>query len=97
MAASKEEILQRVDETKDRLQDLPEKSLKWQDVERMLFPYAHPRPLPRDTAEKAINYIKAIVRDYPFQLQYTMALPYWERFSQVWCESGDEDKSMREI
>lgn len=93
----KRAILSKVDESKDRVQDKPEKSMAWDNVTAGAFPYEHPRGLPSDIAQEAIKYIKAIVQPYPFQLRYTMALPLWDRFAQTWCETGDAKRAMKEI
>lgn len=93
----KRAILSRVDESKDRVHDVPERSMAWDDVNAGAFPYAHPRPLPNGVAQEAIKYIKALVQPYPFQLRYTMALPLWDRFAQVWCDTGDAKRAMKEI
>lgn len=63
-----------------------------------ILPYNHPkRALPNDVAERAHNYVFAIVKQYPFQLRYAMALPLWSRFCQTWCETGDEPTALRAI
>jgi hypothetical protein len=82
---------------KDTLRENPGKHLKWTDVSNTMMPYAHQRPLPAKTAEHALNYISAIVRKYPFQLRYSMAMPLWDRFCEEWCETGDERKSLLAI
>lgn len=93
----KRAILSKVDESKDRVHETPDKSMAWDNVNAGAFPYDHPLPLPGSVAQEAIKYIKAIVQPYPFQLRYAMALPLWQRFAQVWCETGDAGKAMREI
>lgn len=61
------------------------------------FEYQHNQNLPKETANKAIKYIIAIVAAYPFQARRSMALPLWERFCQAWCETQDETKSLGAI
>lgn len=80
------------DTCKDSLQDSKKYTL-----EGNAFKYEHGRPIPEETAQKAIAYIRALTKRYPFQLRYYMALPYWYRFSERWCETGDEDKALRAI
>jgi hypothetical protein len=80
----------------DTLQDTYVKP-KWRNVDHTRFPYSHSRDLPVEVASQAINYIDAIVKQYPFQLRYTMALPLWKRFTQEWCDTGDIEKSLRVI
>ncbi len=92
----REEILARVDVTKDTCQDDYE-SRKSYKIEGKIFNYKHGRPLPRETAENAIKYISMIMRPYPFQLRYTLAQPFWRRFCNEWCDSGDATKAMRAI
>lgn len=70
---------------------------KWTDVTKTRFPYSHGRPLPNEVAQKAIDYINVIAKQYPFQIRYTMVLPLWKRFAETWCETGDVEKSMRVI
>jgi hypothetical protein len=82
---------------KDTLQESPEKSMRWTKAENTKFDYEHRRPLPTATAQHAIDYIDAIVRKYPFQIRYAMAIPLWERFAEEWCSSGDEAKALRGI
>lgn len=61
------------------------------------FRYEHGRPLPDETAIHAVDYIRELVKKYPFQLRYVLALPLWKRFSEAWCDTGDEGKSLRAI
>lgn len=80
----------------DTLQDKYVKP-KWRSASHGRFPYEHRRRLPAEVAQQAIEYIDVIVKDYPFQLRYTMALPLWKRFAQEWCDTGDVEKSLRVI
>lgn len=93
----KQRIIERTSPEKDTLQETPEKSLRWTSAKKPYFPYSHKRPLPRRQAQKAIDYINVITKDYPFQLRYAMALPLWERFSRTWCDSGDIQEALRGI
>jgi len=94
---TKQDILSKTDNERDTLQETPEKSSKWTKAENTMFDYDHRRPLPTITAQKAIDYINAIVKQYPFQIRYAMARPLWERFCDEWCTSGDEAKALRGI
>lgn len=94
---NKSEILSRTTPEQDTLMDSPEKSLRWTELSNQMFPYEHPRPLPNKVAQKAIEYIDAIVKEYPFQLRFHMATPLWERFADEWCATGDEGKALRGI
>lgn len=71
--------------------------MAWTDISKRAFPYDHERPLPVSSAQKAMNYIAAIVRVYPFQIRYSMAMPLWDRFCDAWCETGDEGRSLLAI
>lgn len=82
---------------RDTLQETHEKSMKWTDVNNGMFQYEHPRQLPSDTAQKAIDYIQVLTKQYPFQIRYSMAKPYWERFAAEWCRTGDEQSALRKI
>lgn len=73
----------------------PAKHSAWKKVGK--FPYQHNRKLPDAIAQRAIDYISVLVKNYPFQLQFVMALPLWERFAQSWCEYGDERRAMKDI
>ena len=96
--AYREKILSRTSLELDTLQDKPNASNKWRDVDgKGLLPYNHTRLLPKKTAKKAIDYIDVLVRGYPFQLRYAMAIPLWERFAQEWCDTGNEESSLRVI
>lgn len=82
---------------KDTLKDSVGKHMGWTDISSKAFQYPHGRPLPVSTAQKALNYITAITRRYPFQLRYAMARPLWDRFCETWCDTGDEHKSLMSI
>jgi hypothetical protein len=82
---------------RDTLQESPEKKASWTDVSTTMFEYDHPRPLPNVVAQKAIDYIETIVKGFPFQIRYHMAIPLWERFAEEWCSTGDEDRSLGAI
>lgn len=77
--------------------DNPRKHSAWKKASKDVFPYRHGRPLPMEIEQRAIDYISVLVKQFPFQLQFVMALPLWERFAQAWCETGDEQKAMRDI
>lgn len=94
---TKEAILSRTSVERDTLQETPEISLKWMKAENTAFDYDHRRPLPIETAQKAINYIEQLVKCFPFQIRYAMAQPLWIRFVEEWCESGDEKKALDAI
>jgi hypothetical protein len=91
----KTRILSKADLAKDTLQDTPSK--KWMSVDNPLLDYTHSRPLPKPVARRAIKYINQLVSIYPFQIRYAMAVPLWQRFSQAWCDTGDEKESLRVI
>lgn len=82
---------------RDTLQETPDVSMRWTDVKKGEFEYTHSRPLPNDTAQKAIDYIAAITAKYPFQIRFAMATPLWERFAETWCNTGDEEEALRVI
>lgn len=86
-----------IDPERDTLQETPTTSMRWIKVDKGEFEYTHSRPLPKDTAQKALDYIAAITAKYPFQIRYAMAIPLWERFAQTWCNTGDEQESLRVI
>lgn len=95
-STSLEAVKQRFNPAQDTCQD------KINDIKRYTlkgttFRYEHGRPLPVETAHKAVAYIREIVKVYPFQLRYVLAQPYWKRFSEAWCDTGDEYKSLRAI
>jgi hypothetical protein len=92
----KKEILSRTDPAKDTCRDDYD-SRKSYKLEGNIFKYHHGRPLPKEEAEAAIEYISIIMRRYPFQLRYNLARPLWDRFCEEWCQSGDAAKSMRAI
>jgi len=91
-----EEILSRVSIEKHTCQDDYE-SRKSYKIEGNVFKYSHNRPLPMENAENAINYISILMKRFPFQLRYTLAQPFWRRFCNEWCASGDVSKSMAAI
>ena len=86
-----------LDPKRDTLQETPNTSMRWTKVEKGEFEYSHSRPLPTETAQKAIDYIAAITSKYPFQIRFAMAKPLWERFATEWCNTGDEKESLRVI
>lgn len=81
----------------DTFRDDPVRVMRWTAAGREKFPYEHGRPLPRETAQRAIDYIKVLVEPYPLQLRYAMARPLWYRFADAWCDTGDEQESLRVI
>lgn len=86
-----------VTEEMDTLQDNPKVAVKWDSSQKEMFPYKHSRPLPHETAQRALDYIAVLTKIYPFQIRYAMARPLWYRFAQEWCDTGDERKSLRVI
>jgi len=69
----------------------------WANIENEYFPWEHSRPINVDDVQKAVDYIKAIVSEYPFQLRHAMALPLWERFAEEFCNTGDVRKALNSI
>jgi hypothetical protein len=61
------------------------------------YKYTHDRPLPEDVRVKAESYIAVLTAKYPYQLRHLMGIAYWNRFSEMWCDTGDARKSMRAI
>lgn len=94
--ANKKKILSKLTTSQDRCVEKAESSGAY-TLKGFAFTYSHSRPLPKKTAEKAMLYIRAIVAKYPFQLRKAMARPLWDRFAEMWCETGDESKSLRAI
>jgi len=94
---SKAAILSKTSPERDTLQETPDKSLRWAYATNTMFDYSHKRPLPTLVAQKAIDYISVLVKGYPFQLRYAMAQPLWDRFTEEWCNSGDERKALNAI
>lgn len=90
-----EEVKARLDPVKDAAPKLSE--IEWTNPTKKTFSYTHTRPLPRDTAIKAIKYITVIVKAYPVQIRYTMARPLWERFCDAWCNTGSASIAIRAI
>lgn len=88
---------QKLHPKQDTLQETTEVSMRWTDVKKGEFEYTHSRPLSNETAQRAIDYIAAITAKYPFQIRYAMAIPLWERFTEVWCNTGDEEEALRVI
>jgi hypothetical protein len=97
IVSKRKKILKNWNEQKDTVSEEPAPHLGWKSAENPSFPYEHGRPLETATAQKALDYISAIVRPYPFQLRYAMALPLWERFAREWCDTGDVQKALRAI
>lgn len=87
----------------DRCIDAPTKHYKWASLDSIggnkMVPYTHDRPLPKPTAEEGMKYIAAIIKKegYPFQLSYAMMLPLWYRFTESWCDHGDEKRALLDI
>lgn len=94
---TKQRILSKTSPEKDTLRDRPEKSSKWKKASKGMFPYKHNRPLTAKQAQRAIDYIDVIVKKYPFQIRYAMALPLWYRFADEWCATGNEQEALRAI
>ena len=81
----------------DRCIEKPTKHMAWHSIKEFMMPYTHNRPLPKRSAKRALDYIAAITKSYPFQLRYSMALPLWYRFCQAWCETGEEGVALNAI
>lgn len=96
LAASKTKILNGWTEEKDHLREKASANEGY-TLEFGVFPYRHSRDLSKDTARKAHDYIRVLVKKYPFQIRYAMALPLWERFCEAWCDTGDEAKALGAI
>jgi hypothetical protein len=91
---SRNKILRHWDVDKDTLTESIGNTQSWAKVDKKAFPYEHSRPLPKATAKKALALIEALVKPYPFQLRYAMARPLWFRFTEAWCDTGDEKKAL---
>lgn len=61
------------------------------------YRYLHGRPMPSATRDAAIQYIKVLTAKYPFQMRSLMGQALWNRFSETWCDTGDQLKSLRAI
>ena len=81
----------------DTVQEDLKPALKWSKATETKMPYEHRRPLPKATAQKALDYIAVLTAQYPVQMRYAMALPLWYRFAQEWCDTGSERESLRVI
>lgn len=81
----------------DTFTDDPVRVMRWTKAEKVKFPYEHSRPLPTTTAQAALDYIKVLTEGFPLQIRYAMALPLWYRFADAWCDTGDEQESLRVI
>lgn len=90
------EVKKRIDPEHDTCHDNLSDN-KYYTLQGQPFRYRHSRPLPKETGTKAVSYISALMKRYPFQLRYVLALPYWKRFSESWCDTGDEDKALGAI
>ncbi len=88
------EVLKHWDQEYDTVN---EQMSKGDSIEFPTFYYDHDRKLTRITAKKAHDYIRELVKVYPFQLRHELALPLWERFAEAWCETGDEAKALGAI
>jgi hypothetical protein len=93
LEAVKERFNPEHDTCQDKITDIKRYTLQGKKT----FKYRHNRELPPEVSQKAVAYIRALVKRYPFQLRYVLALPYWYRFTEAWCDSGDEDIAMRAI
>jgi hypothetical protein len=94
---SRKKILRNWDADKDTLTETVGKTQQWTSVKKRAFPYEHSRPLPLTTAKAGLAYITSLVKPYPFQLRYVMARPLWFRFTEAWCDTGDEKKALLAI
>lgn len=83
-------VKERFDPDKDTCQTFQTKQTK-------KYEYQHTRPLPEDVRERSTKYIDVITAKFPFQMRHLMGLAYWKRFSESWCDYGDEQKAMRAI
>ncbi len=63
----------------------------------LIFPYTGTRELRVWQAERAMKYIEACVRKYPFNVRRDFAFPMWNRFVEAWDDTGDLSKAMRKI
>jgi hypothetical protein len=87
----------------DRCQEKKATYYEWASLDSIggdrLVPYTHDRPLPKSTAKKGMKYIAAILKaeGYPFQLSYAVMLPLWYRFTESWCNHGDELRALLDI
>lgn len=93
MEAVKQRFKPEEDTCQDKITDIKRYTIEGSRT----FKYEHERQLPVEVSERAVAYIRALVKGYPFQLRYVMALPYWKRFSEAWCDTGDEHKALRAI
>jgi hypothetical protein len=94
---SRNRILKHWDADRDTLTEPIGKTQSWASVDKQAFPYEHSRPLPKVTAQKALALIEAEVKPFPFQLRYVMARPLWFRFTETWCNTGDEKKALLSV
>lgn len=93
-------ILKNWDEEQDTLYDSPDTAGQWWRVENKAFYYNHGRGVSVENVQRALDRIKEVLDDVeriPFQLQYHMALPLWERFAEEYCDTGDVEKALRAI
>lgn len=93
----KKKILNKTKPEKDTLQETPAQHMRWSKSKKGLFEYPHGRDLRHEDAQKALDYISEIVKSYPFQIRYAMAIPLWKRFCDEWCNTGDLQRALRVI
>lgn len=94
--ASKQKILHNWDEEKDHCREGAAGN-EGHTLDFGVFSYDHSRPLTNEAARKAHDYIRVLVKNYPFQIRYAMALPLWDRFCREWCDSGSETRALGAI
>jgi hypothetical protein len=83
----------------DRCSESPASHMGWTKVNPQFlgFDYAHERTLKVGDAETAIKKIEKEVSVFPFQIRYAMAVPLWERFADMYCQSGDVELAVEYI
>lgn len=85
--------------TLDQCTETPSKHMGWNQVssDSLSFPWRHERPIKVREAQEAVRSIEEQVKGFPFQIRFAMALPLWYRYSDSYCQSGDQEKALREI
>ena len=82
--------------TQDVCNESVSESMGWTKVDKdtLKFPYNHERALVVADAERAVRKIEEEVKVFPFQIRYSMALPLWNRFANMYCQSGDVELAL---
>lgn len=86
--------------TDDTCREVPDDQpalFKLESDEGVPFPLFNKRPLTQFQADRAVDYIRACVTQYPFNIRWSFALPMWQRFSETWDSTGDIEKSLKDI